>query len=181
MFAAIKEVLGTSVLEGTGRSGGGCINEGEVYRTDTGKVFLKKNSKEKALEMFDGEYEGLKAIQATGTVRVPMPHLALDNPAGGAVLVMEYLNMQGLKRKSGQLGTQLARLHLHNLAARDAKVGGTVGRGSSNYVEQFGFSINTCCGYITQDNIWTDDWLWRAPIRRSYDVGGTLLSVFPVR
>ncbi len=59
--------------------------------------------------MFDGEYEGQKAIQATGTVHVPTPHLTLDNPAGGAVLVMEYFNMQGLKWESGQLGTQLAR------------------------------------------------------------------------
>ena len=62
-----------------------------------------------AREMFDREYEGLKAIQATGTVCVPMPRLALDNPTGGAVLVMEYLDMHGLHRKAGQLGTQLAR------------------------------------------------------------------------
>ena len=47
MFATIKEALATTVLEGTGRGGGGCINEGEVYRTDTGKVFLKRSSKEK--------------------------------------------------------------------------------------------------------------------------------------
>lgn len=159
MLAAVKEALGTSVLEGTGRGGGGCISEGEVYRTDTGKVFLKKNSKERAREMFDGEYESLKAIQATGTVRVPTPHLVLDNPAGGAVLVMEYLDMHSLNRKSGQLGTQLARLHLHNRAARDAAEGGGSVGSSASYVEQFGFPINTCCGYISQDNTWTDDWL----------------------
>lgn len=47
MLAAIKEALGTTVLEGTGRGGGGCISEGEVYRTDSGKVFLKRNSKER--------------------------------------------------------------------------------------------------------------------------------------
>lgn len=48
MLATIREALGTKVFEGTGRGGGGCISEGEVYCTDTGKVFLKKNSKEKA-------------------------------------------------------------------------------------------------------------------------------------
>lgn len=46
MLAAIKEALGTAVLEGTGCGGSSCINEGEVFTTDTGKVFLK-NSKPK--------------------------------------------------------------------------------------------------------------------------------------
>lgn len=158
MLATIKEALGTSVLEGTGRGGGGCISEGEVYRTDTGKVFLKKNSKERAREMFDGEYESLKAIQATGTVRTPTPHLVVDDPKGGAVLVMEYLDMHGLHRKSGQLGVDLARLHLHNLAAKGPAGGEAVGKGTTSYVEKFGFSINTCCGYLSQDNTWTQDW-----------------------
>ena len=59
--------------------------------------------------MFDGEYESLKAIQTTGTVRVPTPHLVVDDSAGGAVLVMEFMDMQGLHNKSGQLGGHLAR------------------------------------------------------------------------
>ena len=46
MLAAMKEALGTAVLEGTGRGGSSCIIE-EVFTTDTGKVFLKKNSKPK--------------------------------------------------------------------------------------------------------------------------------------
>lgn len=59
--------------------------------------------------MFDGEFESLKAIVATGTIKAPTPHLVVDNPAGGAVLVMEYLDMHGLNRQSGALGEQLAR------------------------------------------------------------------------
>ena len=47
MLAAIKEALGTAVLEGTGRGGSSCINEEVVFTTDTGKVFLKKNSNPK--------------------------------------------------------------------------------------------------------------------------------------
>lgn len=47
MLSAIKEALGTTVFEGTGSGGRGCISEGDVYRTDRGKVFVKKNSKEK--------------------------------------------------------------------------------------------------------------------------------------
>lgn len=159
MLSAIKEALGTTVLEGTGRGGGGCISEGEVYHTDTGKVFIKRNSKEKAREMFDGEYASLKAIKDTNTVRTPTPHLVLDNPAGGAVLVMEYLDMHSLSSKAGQLGMHLARLHLHNLKAKEQATGGRVGSASPSYVEEFGFPVNTSCGYLSQDNTWNKDWL----------------------
>lgn len=59
--------------------------------------------------MFQGESASLAAVKATATVCVPTPHLVVDNPAGGAVLVMEYLDMQGLRDKAGQLGARLAR------------------------------------------------------------------------
>ncbi|XP_050689717.1 ketosamine-3-kinase-like [Eriocheir sinensis] len=116
MLSAIKEALGTTVLEGTGRGGGGCISEGEVYHTDTGKVFIKRNSKEKAREMFDGEYASLKTT---------LPY----------------------------------RLHLHNLKAKEQATGGRVGSASPSYVEEFGFPVNTSCGYLSQDNTWNKDWL----------------------
>ncbi|XP_053653448.1 ketosamine-3-kinase isoform X1 [Cherax quadricarinatus] len=159
MFAAIKEALGTQRLEGTGAGGGGCISEGEVYKTDTGKVFVKRNSKKMAREMFDGEYESLKAIAATGTVKVPTPHVVVDNPAGGAVLVMEYLDMHSLNRHAGILGKQLANLHLHNINLE--KTGNVVSASevTPTYVSQFGFPVTTCCGYLPQDNSWSDDWL----------------------
>ena len=47
MFEQIKEALNTTKLISLGEGGGGCINEGEVYDTDNGKVFIKRNSKEK--------------------------------------------------------------------------------------------------------------------------------------
>ncbi|KAK7080123.1 fructosamine 3 kinase, partial [Halocaridina rubra] len=58
--------------------------------------------------MFDGEFESLKAIKATDTVRVPIPYIVVNNPSGGAVLCMEYLDMRGLNKHSGTLGKQLA-------------------------------------------------------------------------
>lgn len=45
MFDAIKNALGTSRLESTGSGGCGCISEGEVYLTNAGKVFIKRNAK----------------------------------------------------------------------------------------------------------------------------------------
>ncbi|XP_071542998.1 ketosamine-3-kinase-like isoform X2 [Panulirus ornatus] len=163
MYSAIKEALGTSRLESTGQGGGGCISEGEIYKTDTGKVFIKRNSKNKAREMFEGEYESLKAILATGVIKVPKPYVVVDNPAGGAVLVMECLEMHGLNRHAGTLGKQLAKLHLHNIEAEkfqsDESRVGQQGGDSPVYVSQFGFPVATCCGFIPQDNTWCDDWL----------------------
>lgn len=47
MVAAVREALGTEMLQGTGQRGGGLISEGEVFQTDGGKVFVKWNRKEK--------------------------------------------------------------------------------------------------------------------------------------
>lgn len=46
MLEQIKVTLGLQVLDPTGRSGGGCINEGETYNSDKGKLFLKRNDRE---------------------------------------------------------------------------------------------------------------------------------------
>lgn len=58
--------------------------------------------------MFDGEFESLKAVVDTWTVKAPKPLAVVDNPAGGAVLVMEYLDMRHLSGHAPTLGTQLA-------------------------------------------------------------------------
>lgn len=106
--------------------------------------------------MFEGEFEGLRAIAATNTVVVPKPIKVLDNPDGGACLVMEFLEMKGLRRFSQQLGDGLAKMHLHNESLRNVK--------DSGYVKEFGFHTATCCGYIAQDNSWKDDWVVSFPL-----------------
>lgn len=154
MESVLKETLGTTTLKRTGQSGGGCINQGEAYITDNGTVFVKSNKKSKARLMFDGEFAGLKAIADTKTVVVPKPITVLDNPDGGACLVMEFLDMKGLRRFSQKLGEDLATLHLHNKTLFNKK-----NESGSEYVSQFGFHTTTCCGYIPQDNSWKDDWV----------------------
>lgn len=47
MESVLKAALKTSTLTRTGQSGGGCINQGEAYITDTGTVFVKSNKKSK--------------------------------------------------------------------------------------------------------------------------------------
>jgi hypothetical protein len=41
----LKKELKTSTLEYTGHFGGGCINEGQSFKTDSGVVFVKTNKK----------------------------------------------------------------------------------------------------------------------------------------
>lgn len=98
--------------------------------------------------MFQGELEGLRAICDTKTIMAPHPIATghLDN--GQYFIVMEYLNMTSLNAKSSsELGSRLADMHMFNLHEGHPTV------------KQFGFHIETCCGFIPQNNTWTNDWL----------------------
>ncbi|XP_029456132.1 ketosamine-3-kinase-like isoform X2 [Rhinatrema bivittatum] len=159
MEALLREALGTSVLAPTGHSGGGCISQGQSYRTDKGSVFVKINHKPEARRMFVGEMASLEAILQTKTVTVPKPIKVIDMPGGGSAFVMEHLEMRSLNRHSAQLGEKLADLHLHNqrLGEKLKKEGGTVGKGAGQsepkFIDKFGFSAITCCGYLPQMKI----------------------------
>ncbi|KAI4896655.1 hypothetical protein NFI96_012704 [Prochilodus magdalenae] len=113
--------------------------------------------------MFDGEEASLKAILATNTIKVPMPMKVVDLEGGGAVFVMEHVDMRSLNRFSTRLGEQLADLHLHNKRQKEKqnKAEQTVGKGQSDIpiIEKFGFHTATCCGYIPQVNDWQADWV----------------------
>ena len=47
MEALLRRELVTSRVIALGRSGGGCISEGQSYETDNGRVFVKHNSDQK--------------------------------------------------------------------------------------------------------------------------------------
>ncbi|KAF5921458.1 hypothetical protein HPG69_012507 [Diceros bicornis minor] len=135
--------------------------------------------------MFEGEMASLTAILETGTVRVPRPIKVLDAPGGGSMLVMEHLDMSSLSSHAAKLGAQLADLHLKNkklgeTLQKDASTVGmglggpqgtppsrghlaSMGRGGGQverpFVDQFGFDVVTCCGYLPQVNDWQKDWV----------------------
>ena len=158
----IKNALGTKLCERTGKSGGGSINTGESYLTDTGEIFIKMNSKDKARQMFDGEYASLKYIQSTNTIQCPKPILVFDNPNGGALFAMEYLDIKSLRSQSSKLGQKLAELHLHNSNLKSvvkARENFITSSKNIEYVEEFGFSETTCCGYLPQENTWCSNWV----------------------
>ncbi|OXA43682.1 ketosamine-3-kinase [Folsomia candida] len=166
MDAAVKKALDTKTFRPTGRGGGGSISSGSSYITDDGTVFVKINEKSNALTMFEGERAGLEAILATETIRCPKP-IAIVKDGSNVALVMENLNMTSMTSHQQEiLGEQLARMHLHNKMIVDEMHKGesriTTGSGdedsSIKVVRKFGFSVPTCCGYISQDNTWQEDW-----------------------
>lgn len=165
MEAKLKKELGTTMLKPAGRAGGGCISEGQSYHTDTGKVFVKINHKSEAKLMFEGEMASLEAILKTETVKVPKPIKVIELDTGGCIFVMEHLDMNGLSKYSKQLGEQMADLHLHNKRQleKQMKDQQTVGKGAGQSdmatVENFGFHVVTCCGYLPQDNQWQSNWV----------------------
>lgn len=98
--------------------------------------------------MFHGELEGLRVIYDTKTVSAPRPIATGCTNNGCYFIVMEYLNMTSLNGKcSAELGSQLADMHMFNL------------QGGQPNIKQFGFHVETCCGFLAQNNTWTDDWL----------------------
>ncbi|XP_007664679.1 LOW QUALITY PROTEIN: ketosamine-3-kinase [Ornithorhynchus anatinus] len=163
--SVLRRELGSSTVAATGHSGGGCINQGRTYRTDHGRVFVKFNGKAEARRMFEGEMASLTAILRTHTVKVPKPIKVIDVPQGGSALVMEHLDMRFLDSHAAKLGEQLADLHLQNqkLGEKLQKEEGTVGKGAGQsdlqFVDQFGFDVVTCCGYLPQVNDWQRDWV----------------------
>ncbi|KAG5832724.1 hypothetical protein ANANG_G00294200 [Anguilla anguilla] len=165
MEVLLKKELRTSMLKASGHVGVGYISEGQSYDIDSGRVFVKINHKSQARLMFDGEAASLDDILKTETVKVPKPTKVIDLETGGAVFIMEHLDMKSLCKYSAQLGDQLADLHLHNQRQRDRrdKEEQTVGKGSGQsdvpVIEKYGFHTTTCCGYLPQVNDWQSDWV----------------------
>ncbi|MDR2195584.1 MAG: fructosamine kinase family protein [Gallionellaceae bacterium] len=121
---------------------GGDINETwRLDGVDGSRYFLKLN-KEHLLPMFIAEAEGLTALAATRTLRIPQP-IAHGSAAGRSFLVLEYLEFSS-RGNARLLGEQLAALH-------------------RNTAERFGFAHDNFIGATPQANDWRDDWItfWR--------------------
>ena len=52
MEKLLKKELGTSKLVSFGHAGGGCISDGRSYDTDTGRIFVKVNTKSEVIFFF---------------------------------------------------------------------------------------------------------------------------------
>lgn len=105
-------------LDAVAPVGGGCINESARLRTTRGSFFLKWN-RDAGEEFFRAEAEGLDALAATETVRIP--RVVARSEKGAAV---HWLLLEWIERRSAaapdwaRLGRELAALHQRSLASR---------------------------------------------------------------
>jgi fructosamine-3-kinase len=147
----IRATLERAVMDATRRDwtllatepvSGGCIHTALCLKgEDAGgktKHFAKLAPVER-LPMLAAEAEGLAAIRAAGTVRVPEV-IAQGDDGEMAWLILEWLDLQGLSAASGaKLGTALAAQHRLPQA-------------------KFGWEKDNFIGASPQENGWSGDW-----------------------
>jgi protein-ribulosamine 3-kinase len=129
-------------IHGSNPVGGGSINDAyRIEGRDGARYFVKLNDA-RHLPMFAAEAEGLEALAATNTIRVPRA-FAHGSAGRQSYLVLEYLEMNG-RGNAGLLGEQLAAMH-HCIR------------------DQYGFADDNFIGSTPQPNGWHDDWIdfWR--------------------
>ena len=119
---------------------GGCINDAWRIQTDDGETYFVK-SNHRLPEMFRAEAQGLAAIAATETVRVPNVVACNDNPMQ-PFLIIEWIEAGPKSSLSQQaLGTSLALLH----------------KCSSS--QQYGFGDDNFVGETPQPNPVSSNWV----------------------
>lgn len=115
----LKERLNAKKLEKLVASlSGACISSGHCYSVDGNQnIFVKTNATLNANVMFDGEFESLKQINATKTIKAPKPFTVIHNfdDKQTSAIVMEFLNISSLSADCAKLlGRSLANLHDYN-------------------------------------------------------------------
>lgn len=125
----ISEATGeTVVFRGVRPLGGGCINRAVALASEAATYFIKHNRPEQ-LETFVAEAEGLRALRATGTLRVPAP-ICWGIVENRSFLALEYVEIAAPGALTQeQLGRRLAALHrtthTHHGWHRDNTIGST--------------------------------------------------------
>ena len=117
---ALAASLEAALRSGTSRSpriasarsvSGGCINDSRVVATSEGDEFFLKLNSSATSAFFEAEADGLAALAATGTVRVP-DVLAHGDSDAGAWLLLEYVPAgQATSSYWRDLGEGVAALH----------------------------------------------------------------------
>jgi len=125
---------------------GGCINHGVRLDVDRGRSFFLKWNASAPPRLFDAEADGLRALGATKTLRVPTPLARGGGSGSPAWFLMEHIAPGSpAKDYEERLGRGLARLHASTQA------GATYGWPRSNWI-----------GSLPQQNrvssSWTDFW-----------------------
>lgn len=106
------------------------------------RLFVKVTGVDR-VAMLEAEADGLRAIKATATIRVPAA-VAVGSEEACGYLAVEWLDLSG-PGDDAALGAALARLH------RGKPLAGPRG-------ERFGWSRDNFLGATPQANGWCDDW-----------------------
>ncbi len=115
--ALLAAGLSPSDLRSVAPVGGGCINESARLETRAGNFFLKWN-RDADEEFFRAEAEGLEALAATGTVRIPRVVARSENGVAVHWLLLEWIERtSGAAPDWARLGRELAALHAHLTSA----------------------------------------------------------------
>ena len=136
----IERTTGTQFSVNQYRSvGGGCINRAVILEGEGQRYFVKLNQSP-LVKMFEAEAEGLKAIQATQTIRVPKP-ICWGIQTDNAYLVLEHIEMKhpGVQCLA-RLGAHLAALH-------------------RTTTSHFGWHLNNTIGSTPQINTYVKEWV----------------------
>lgn len=133
----LRSALGAE-LRALDRVRGGCIHETYCAELRDGQRVFAKASGRDTPGIFEAEAEGLRALAANGSARVPaVLH------AGPALLILEWIDpveARGAERNAASLARALAELHRTASAAR------------------YGFAHDNYLGATPQPNAWRDDW-----------------------
>ena len=160
MDGALRDAAQDLIQQATGQStrivhsrpvSGGCINRAEIVELADGRSYFVKSNPAPLPAMFEREAEGLAALAATETLRVPRPVGAGGSQPGGLPFLITEAIVSGSPGLgfSETFGRRFARLHK---AAAPASSNG-----------RFGFDHDNYIGSTSQPNPWTDDWcdFWR--------------------
>lgn len=144
---AVLETRGHGGLEGLRPVSGGCINHGARAEAGDGTAFFLKWNARAPAGMFAAEAEGLEALAAPGSLRIPRPVDRGGGDDGPAWLLMEWIEpgAPGPDHETA-LGRGLARLH------RSARV-----------ADGFGWERDNWIGSLPQENAPAPTWgaFWR--------------------
>lgn len=119
---ALLQAIGEAIGEATGtpfavraesQAGGGCIHEARVLG-DGGRRYFVKLNQAAAGPMFEAEADGLRALAACRSLRVPQV-IALGTAEDRAFLVLEYLSLQPLRERARAQAAGRALAELHRL------------------------------------------------------------------
>lgn len=125
--------------------GGGCINHGARIQTDDDSVYFLKWNASAPEGLFSAEWDGLEALGAVSSIRVPEPVAVSADGESPAWLLMEYVSPgRPAPDFDARLGRGLANLHRS-------------GGGGS-----FGWHRGNWIGSLPQDNAphasWAEFW-----------------------